>query len=232
MVGIYKITNPSGKIYIGQSINIPTRKRKYVSNNTQGQPKIQRSISKYGWENHIFDIIEECDVAQLNERETYWKQYYLDIFNNDWDMVLFFSLHDSGGGPKSEAWKQSKYRPMIQYDLYGNFIREWTSSKHYAELHGLSNGTLITRCLKNKTKTAYGSLWRYKTENYPKTIPPVLLEYEKMKVIQYDLNGYIVEEWDSILEAANSLGIKQQGIVNNLRGRSKSSGGYAWKYKN
>jgi len=29
MVGIYKITNPNGKIYIGQSINIESRKRVY-----------------------------------------------------------------------------------------------------------------------------------------------------------------------------------------------------------
>jgi group I intron endonuclease len=232
MVGIYKITNPKGKIYIGQSVNIEVRKSKYTSNNTQGQHKIYRSIKKHGWENHIFEIIEECNLNQLNERETYWKQYYLDYFKNDWEMVLFFSLHDAGGGPKSEEWKKSKYRPLIQYDLEGNFIQEWISGKHYAEKHGLTNGTLITFCLKGKSKTAYKSLWKYKTKNYPTKIPPVSLEYEKMKIIQCDLIGNTISEWDSILEASLSLNIKQQSIVNNLKNRSKSSGGYIWKYKN
>jgi group I intron endonuclease len=232
MVGIYKITNPSGKIYIGQSINIDKRKSKYVANHTQGQPKIQRSITKYGWEKHEFDIIEECAIEQLDERETYWKQHYLTQFNNDWEMVLFCNLYDSGGGPKSEEWKKSRYIPIIQYDLKGNFIQEWDSGTHYAESRGLNSSTLIIMCLKNKSKTAYGSLWKYKTNNYPKIILPLVLEYEKMKVTQMDLDGNMVKEWNSILEAANSLGLKKQSIVNNLKGRSKSSGGFIWKYTN
>jgi group I intron endonuclease len=231
MVGIYKIINPNGKIYIGQSINIPSRKNKYTLNHTKGQPRISRSIKKYGWENHIFEIIEECSIEQLDEKETYWKQYYLDHFKGDWEMVLFCNLHDTGGGPKSDIWKKSKSRQIIQYDLDGNFIKEWASAKHFAEKNGLINGTLITFCLKNKTKTAYKSLWKYKTPNYPQKISPVTLEYEKIKVTQYDLKGNIVAEWDSILEASNTLNIKQQSIVNNLKNRSKSSGGFIWKYK-
>lgn len=231
MVGIYKIINPNGKIYIGQSINIPSRKNKYTLNHTKGQPRISRSIKKYGWENHIFEIIEECSVEQLDEKEIYWKQYYLDHFKGDWEMVLFCNLHDTGGGPKSDIWKKSKSRQIIQYDLDGNFIKEWASAKHFAEKNGLINGTLITFCLKNKTKTAYKSLWKYKTPNYPQKISPVTLEYEKIKVTQYDLKGNTVAEWNSILEASNALNIKQQSIVNNLKNRSKSSGGFIWKYK-
>jgi group I intron endonuclease len=231
MVGIYKIINPNGKIYIGQSINIPSRKNKYTLNHTKGQPRISRSIKKYGWENHVFEIIEECSIEQLDEKETYWKQYYLDHFKGDWEMVLFCNLHDTGGGPKSDIWKKSKSRQVIQYDLDGNFIKEWASAKHFAEKNGLINGTLITFCLKNKTKTAYKSLWKYKTPNYPQKISPVTLEYEKIKVTQYDLKGNTIAEWDSILEASNALNIKQQSIVNNLKNRSKSSGGFIWKYK-
>jgi hypothetical protein len=231
MVGIYKITNPKGKIYIGQSVNIPTRKNKYTLNHTKGQPRISRSITKYGWENHIFEIIEECSLEQLNEKETYWKQYYLNQLGGNWDLVLFCNLYDAGGGPKSDIWKKSKSRPIVQYDLNGNFIQEWASAKHFAEKNGLTNGTLITYCLKGKIKTAYKSLWKYKIPNYPQKISPVILEYEKMKITQYDLKENIVAEWGSILEASNALNIKKQSIINNLKNRSKSSGGFIWKYK-
>ena len=106
-IGIYKITSPSNKVYIGQSINIETRKIDYTrfNNNLQKQPKIYNSLLKYGWDNHIHEIIEECEIEQLNERETYWKQYYLDQVNGNWNEVLFCELYDNGGGPKSESTK-------------------------------------------------------------------------------------------------------------------------------
>jgi len=109
MIGIYKITNPKGKIYIGQSINIENRKRIYSffkSYKNSIGPKIYNSLSKYGWENHIHEIIEECSLEQLNEKETYWKQYYLNNFNKNWKNVLFCNLHDNGTGPLSDETKQ------------------------------------------------------------------------------------------------------------------------------
>jgi group I intron endonuclease len=107
MVGIYKITNPKGKIYIGQSINIENRFNRYIKQHKHifSQPKICNSLRKYNPENHIFEIIEECTIEQLNEREIYWKQYYLNNFDRNWDMILFCNTHDNGGGPLSEETK-------------------------------------------------------------------------------------------------------------------------------
>ena len=91
IIGIYKIVSTSGKIYIGQSTDINNRKKQYLKNYPNNQPKIQNSISKYTFENHKFDIIEECSLELLNERETFWKSYYLEQNNNDWSnwIVLF-----------------------------------------------------------------------------------------------------------------------------------------------
>jgi group I intron endonuclease len=76
MVGVYKITNPSGKIYIGQSVDIDNRFNAYKKLRCKGQIKLYNSLVKYGWDNHITEIIEECDESKLLERETYWKLYY------------------------------------------------------------------------------------------------------------------------------------------------------------
>lgn len=78
MVGIYKITNPNNKIYIGQSVNIEKRFKEYKNIHTtiKQQIKIYNSLKKYGWENHKFEIIEECSLEQLNEREIHWGLYY------------------------------------------------------------------------------------------------------------------------------------------------------------
>jgi group I intron endonuclease len=106
IIGIYKIKSPSSKIYIGQSIDIYRRWKFYSFFNCKNQPHLYNSLKKYGFENHIFEIIEECHIIQLDERETYWKKYFLDQFKGDWEKVLFCELYDSGGGPLSLKTKQ------------------------------------------------------------------------------------------------------------------------------
>lgn len=76
MVGIYKITSPSGKVYVGQSSNIPIRFSYYLKLRCKQQKKLYNSLKKYGVENHKFEVIEECNFFKLNERERYWQEYY------------------------------------------------------------------------------------------------------------------------------------------------------------
>ena len=52
----------------------------------------------------------------------------------------------------------SRKIPILQYDLDGNFIREWPSATDVGrEVKGF-----ICKCLKGKTKSAYGFVWKYK----------------------------------------------------------------------
>jgi len=76
MIGIYKITSPTGKIYIGQSTNIKKRWGFYIGLHCKGQTKLYNSLKKYGWEGHKKEILEECMVSMLEERETFYKLYY------------------------------------------------------------------------------------------------------------------------------------------------------------
>jgi group I intron endonuclease len=81
MIGIYKITNPKGEVYIGQSIDIKKRFNAYKKLRCKNQPKIYNSFVKYGVENHIFEILEELDVQSLNKRERFWQKEF-DVLNN------------------------------------------------------------------------------------------------------------------------------------------------------
>ena len=57
MTGVYKITSPSSRIYVGQSINIEKRFNQYEKKqNVSEQKKLYNSFLKYGVENHIFEI--------------------------------------------------------------------------------------------------------------------------------------------------------------------------------
>lgn len=69
---IYKITNIlNGKIYVGQTIQ---KLAKRISQHKSIKKKlgIDAAIAKYGWDNFTAEIIEECPVEMLNEREIFW----------------------------------------------------------------------------------------------------------------------------------------------------------------
>ena len=82
---IYKITSPSGKIYIGQTNDIIKRRNAYNSNHCKRQPKLYNSIKKYGWNNHTFEIIEEVSMEfnkfWLNLQEIYCIDFYNSFVN-------------------------------------------------------------------------------------------------------------------------------------------------------
>lgn len=171
-----------------------------------------------------------------NKEWLFWEKYYVSLFKS-WGFKLD-NKNDGGGGStkaskeKIQKLKNIKSISILQYDIEGNFIREWNSGKQYAEENNLINGTAITQCLKGKSPSAYNSLWRYKTNDYPKKInTPIYFKNNFTPVIQYDLKGNFIREWDSILEASRFLNISKQGICNTLKKRAKSSGGFIWEYK-
>jgi group I intron endonuclease len=76
MIGIYKITSPTKRIYIGQSIDIEFRFTTYKKMYCKGQTRLYASFKKYGTEKHIFEIITECEIFELNEKERYYQELY------------------------------------------------------------------------------------------------------------------------------------------------------------
>lgn len=77
MIGIYKVTSPKGKVYIGQSNDIERRFNEYLKEQCKMQIKLYRSIVKYGANNHSYEILCECGIEELNQRE----RFYQDKFN-------------------------------------------------------------------------------------------------------------------------------------------------------
>ena len=74
--GIYKITSPTGKIYIGQSTDLKKRENQYKKLHCKQQIHLYNSVKKYGWENHQFDVIEYCSEEELNCSERFWQDVF------------------------------------------------------------------------------------------------------------------------------------------------------------
>jgi group I intron endonuclease len=79
MIGIYRIKNlKNKKCYYGSSKNIEKRWRTHLNNLKNGKhhnAHLQRSWDKYGEDNFVFELVEECGETILLELE----QKYLDL---------------------------------------------------------------------------------------------------------------------------------------------------------
>ena len=61
---------------------------------------------------------------------------------------------------KLKLLKPTKISPVYQYDLQGNFIKEYKSIKDAREQN--PHSSKITECCQGNRKTAGGFIWRYK----------------------------------------------------------------------
>jgi group I intron endonuclease len=198
IVGIYKITNPKGKLYIGQSINIERRFKEYKTLQCNKQPKIYNSLQKFTPQNHLFEIIEECSLEQLNIRELYWKLYYNSINEG-----LNCELYDNGVGPRSDEVKQkiSKAHKGNKYNL---------GKKRTEETKQLQS---------DKAKS---QIWRKDIGSKQKGVKKHSNQYvEQMCKKIIDNNTNIV--YNSCTEASLSLGISMSLISNSLSKMYKKS---------
>ena len=79
--GIYKITNLQNQMcYVGQAANLSDRWKQHIKRGlgaeTPTKNKLYPAMAEFGVENFTFEIIEECEKAQLNDREDYWQEYF------------------------------------------------------------------------------------------------------------------------------------------------------------
>ena len=76
---IYIIRNTiNSKVYIGQTkVSLKLRFQNHLSAARNGKDYvIGKAIRKYGEENFYIELLEECTIEELNERERYWISYF------------------------------------------------------------------------------------------------------------------------------------------------------------
>lgn len=215
-IGIYKITSPSGKIYIGQSVNIEKRFNQYKNLNKRGIGNyLYNSLKKYGWEYHKFEIIEECSIEQLNEREIHWINHYNSIENG---------LNIKEGGIAGKHSDETKN--IIRLKAIGRKFTDEQKQKisQSKKGHQYNLGKKHSPETKQKMKNSYKGEYNKERSN------KIKMKNSK-PVLQYDLEGNLIKEWNSQTEASKSLNINQPSISNCLKNKSKTAGGYVWKYK-
>jgi hypothetical protein len=180
--GIYKITNPNGQAYIGQSVDLKKRLMTYMGVKlVYSQPKIYESLKQHGSKSHQYDILERCDCAELDVKEAEYKQQFIN--EHGWGKALFCWLNDPPTSEERRARQKQniiktnkvkapkwvaprlEYDSVYQYDLDGNFIQEYDNDMIWA-LVDLPNGkhlrNQILICARGDINVAFGYQWKSK----------------------------------------------------------------------
>jgi group I intron endonuclease len=200
MIGIYKITNPKGKIYIGQSINIERRFKEYKQLQCTQSKKLYNSLQKYGWKQHIFEIVEECSVDLLNEKEEYW--------------IINFNSHIVGLNIKlssKPSWTGKK-RPE-----HSVFLQENGSGLSYER----------TQEHKDNLSIMMKNVWINKREEISKKITQNKIGKGLKPIICTTLFGM---KFTSLKEASEILGLNKGNICEVLKGNRKHIKGLVFIY--
>ena len=72
---IYRAYLPSGISYIGQTINLDNRKKNHWSHRNDSE-LFHIALRLFGKEQFNWEILEECNVDELDEKEKYWVFYF------------------------------------------------------------------------------------------------------------------------------------------------------------
>lgn len=78
-IGVYSITSPSGRVYVGSSVDVEKRFKDHTFIFGNKHPKLYASFKKYGIKTHKFKIEIECEFDELFEWEHHYSNYYDSI---------------------------------------------------------------------------------------------------------------------------------------------------------
>lgn len=217
MTGIYKIINKiNGKMYIGSAVDIQKRWIKHKSDlrkNKHHSKKLQNSWNKYGEQNFIFEIVEECEKNKdlLLSKESYYFILY-DTVKNGYNCAI------KAGSPMFGKKHSEETKKKISKSNKGKKRTEEFKQK----LSIAHKGKILSESTKEKIRL--GNTGKGMSDYNRKKVS----ERTAKPILQYDLDDNFIKEWKTVTEAKKYY---KGDIPATLKGRQKQSCGFKWKYK-
>ena len=164
MTGIYKITNKNnGMVYIGQATDL---ERRFSEHKQKRTPTIDDYINVLGVENFSFEIIEECELNSLDEKERYYINFY-DSKNKGYNIQNGGANNSRGeGNGRAKLSEQDVIEIRTAYknhkkqkDVFEKFQEKITWSNFQSVWQGRSWSHILPEVYTEENKN-----W-YKTQN-------------------------------------------------------------------
>lgn len=247
---IYTLSDSLGVRYVGQTKNPKKRLYRHIYDCKNNGIKNKRcSWIKSLLNKNELPIMEIIDEVPINKWQ-FWEQYWISQFRT-WGFKLVndtdggdgtygrlvsdetknkMSLTKKGITPKNFniIKKASIKGKVVQYNLNGEKLNTYESCGYIENELKIPN---VHYVIHKKRNSAGGYIWRLEgdelTNNEIEQIKYKHLKQEKKKIIQYNLDGVFIKEWDSVSDVKKTY----QGISSVLSGSRKTAGGFKWGYK-
>jgi group I intron endonuclease len=231
---IYKITSPSGKIYIGKTNNLRNRICAYRNaQKSNTNTLIYTSIKKYGWTAHIFEVIDSTSINVLNELEIlYIKKFNSYRHNNPHGLNLTIGGDGSYGRIDSAETKKKRAAHHIG-SKRSEETRQLMSLAKKGNPSSRKNFSLSTETKNKISKANTGKIKpdSFYVKKYQTLLDKLIKTYGAILQIDVITNS-VIKEWIEIPKyISNQMNIEYASIKRALNKKYKTAGGYIWKYK-
>ena len=256
MIGIiYKYTSPSNKCYIGQTLHENRRKAQhkrsaYNPTDSAYWLPFHKAIRKYGWDSFKYEVLytvisENFNKIRniLNEKEIYYIGLYKS-FERGYNCTI-------GGASKKielsgsnvnrrlteehkNKLKKSVSKKIWQFDMEGNFIKEWDSAAEASRFYNKNCDSRIISCCRGRNKSCIGFQWQYKGNACGKYKPQKHVGGAKGKfgkdnpkskvVLELDSNDNIINKWDSLMTLSRESGVNSGTLQKVIKKHKKYKG--------
>lgn len=218
---IYKATNKlNGKVYIGCTKNIGGRLRQHIVASPKDNPIFHSAIREDGVTNFTWEIVETAEYADdAFDAERRLIKECNSLFPNGYNQAT--------GGAGAPGFTG---RRVVRLNLDGSYAKTYESANS-TERDGFQPGQVVKVC----NGTGYqskGNLFMWEDdylENGPRryTKPQ---SHSIKAVIQCDLHGNKIAEYESVALAASQTGSSRTSISACLAGTYKTANGFIWVY--
>lgn len=121
-------------------------------------------------------------------------------------------------GTCKERIANSNSKPILKYDLDGNFICEYKSLAEAERIEGIDHATISMSC-SGRVSYQCGFIWIYECDKdtIQERVQRVKKVYKPRKVAMYDRNGNYIKTYGSVLQASKTSGDSYMVINRQLK---------------
>lgn len=221
--------------YIGQTNDFNRRYKEHLSYSKNKNKKdynspIHKAIRKYGINNFEIIILKEDLSSQclLNLYECYYIKKYNCLSKENYNVASGGGNGNPYAGKTEEDMKEIRKKMSENHaDFKGENHPQY--GKHLNK--GINNPMYGKKQTKEtREKISIANKGRNGGENNPMYGKTGINSPNSKKVMQYDKEYNLIKIWDSTMDAQRELNIKSYNISKCCNGKTKSAGGFIWKY--
>lgn len=121
-------------------------------------------------------------------------------------------------------------RKVAMYTLDGKLVKVFDSGGQIEREYGIRSASISRVCRGERPQT-HGYFFKFASEPKRKMCSNPGGKNSQKPVVQLDLEGRFVAEYNSISDASKALGIHTSNIGRAASGEYKTCGGYKWQFK-